>query len=251
MDLIAIIILTLITVPVVELTEGIPRIILGVIFLLVFPGYSLMAALFPTKEGMQGVERAALSLVLSFAIVALTGLVLNYTPWEIRLTPIVVSISVIIIAASLIALWRRKRLPEDEKFNSLIIINISMPEWRSTSKLEGALTVGLVIAIIGAIATLAWVISEPKDNETFTDFYPLGPEGMMENYPQEVLLGEESSVILGMKNHENEPTSYTVSVTFDGEEVQEIGPVYLANEEEWRQEFVLSVGKVGEDQKVE
>jgi uncharacterized membrane protein len=54
MDLIIIFILTLIAFPVVTLTEGVPRIILGVIFLLVFPGYSLIAALFPGKKSING-----------------------------------------------------------------------------------------------------------------------------------------------------------------------------------------------------
>ena len=43
------------------------RIILGIPFLVFFPGYTLMAAFFPKKEGVDGIERAAFSFVLSLA----------------------------------------------------------------------------------------------------------------------------------------------------------------------------------------
>ena len=41
--------------------SNILRIILGLPFLLFFPGYTLVAALFTRKEGMSSIERVALS----------------------------------------------------------------------------------------------------------------------------------------------------------------------------------------------
>ena len=41
--------------------SNILRLILGLPFLLFFPGYTLVAALFTKKEGMGGIERVALS----------------------------------------------------------------------------------------------------------------------------------------------------------------------------------------------
>ncbi len=41
--------------------SNILRIILGLPFLLFFPGYTLVAALFPQKGGMGSIERVALS----------------------------------------------------------------------------------------------------------------------------------------------------------------------------------------------
>ena len=65
-------------------TSGVARIVLGLPFVLFFPGYVLNLALFPRKEGMGGIERAALSFGLSIAAIPLIGLTLNYTPWGIR-----------------------------------------------------------------------------------------------------------------------------------------------------------------------
>ena len=53
------------------------RIILGLPFLLFFPGYTLIAALFIKREGMGSIERVALSFGLSIAVVPLIGLILN------------------------------------------------------------------------------------------------------------------------------------------------------------------------------
>jgi len=75
------------------------RYVLGSIFVLWLPGYSFTKALFPTKstnrrpaENLDSVERIALSIGLSLALVPIVGLLLNYTPWGIRLTPILLSL---------------------------------------------------------------------------------------------------------------------------------------------------------------
>jgi uncharacterized membrane protein len=42
-----------------------------------------------STENLDPIERIALSLGMSIALVPIVGLLLNYTPWGIRLTPIV------------------------------------------------------------------------------------------------------------------------------------------------------------------
>ena len=65
--------------------SNILRIILGIPFLLFFPGYALAATIFTKGRGMDAVERVALSFGLSIAVVPLIGLILKYTPWGTRL----------------------------------------------------------------------------------------------------------------------------------------------------------------------
>ena len=67
------------------------RYLLGSIFVLFLPGFSLIKTLFPTKE-IDNIERTALSIGMSLALVPLTGLLLNYTPWGIRLVPVTLSL---------------------------------------------------------------------------------------------------------------------------------------------------------------
>jgi len=67
------------------------RYVLGSIFVLLLPGYSLIKALFPKIE-LDNIERAALSIGMSLALIPINGLLLNYTPWGIRTTPITLSL---------------------------------------------------------------------------------------------------------------------------------------------------------------
>lgn len=95
--------------------SNILRIILGVPFLFFFPGYALVTALFIKKEELDGIERVLLSLVMSIVIILLLGLILNYTPWGIRLEPILYSTALFIFITSVIAWLRRGQLFRLEK----------------------------------------------------------------------------------------------------------------------------------------
>ena len=98
------------------LNETPVRIILGLLLVLFLPGYSLIAALFPRKDDLDGIERIALSFGLSIAVVPLLGLALNYTPFGIRLVPILVVLSVFTVSLAVVAGVRRQGLPEGERF---------------------------------------------------------------------------------------------------------------------------------------
>ncbi|MCL0080535.1 DUF1616 domain-containing protein [Dehalococcoidia bacterium] len=223
------------------------RIVLGLPFILFFPGYTLIAALFPKKSGLDAIERVALSFGLSIAVVPLIGLVLNYTPWGIRLYPILVSLTVFIAAMSAIAWYRRHGLPEQEKLN--LILNLSLP--RQESRLDRALSIVLILAIVGAIGTLGYVIASPRVGERFTEFYILGLEGKAEGYPTELTVGEEGRVILGITNREHEIMGYEVKIKVDGVLQRRIGPVELEHEESWREQVGFVPQEPGEDQKVQ
>lgn len=79
------------------------RVLLALPLVLFIPGYVLIAALFPSNEDIDLLERIALSFGLSIAVVPLIGLGLNYTPWGIRLDPIVTSLALFTLAMVLIA----------------------------------------------------------------------------------------------------------------------------------------------------
>ncbi len=67
------------------------RYLFGSLFVLFLPGYSFIKALFPVRE-IDNVERAALSIGMSLAVVAINALILNYTPWGISTTPLTLSL---------------------------------------------------------------------------------------------------------------------------------------------------------------
>ena len=97
------------------------RYVFGSALVLFLPGYGLIEALYPRKHHGPQVSRVglvkadmddeltrfALSIGLSLAIVPLTGLVLNYTPFGIRLLPGTLSIAGLTLAFLCAALHRR------------------------------------------------------------------------------------------------------------------------------------------------
>lgn len=199
------------------LSSQLLRVPIGLLMVLFVPGYVLIAALFPKKEDLDGIERIALSFGLSIAVVPLIGLGLNYTPWGIRLTPVVISISTFTILMAAAAYWRRISLPPEERFS------LPLRQWldslkeeiraeRDRSWVDKALTVILILSIIASIAALAYVVVTPKEGEKFTEFYILGPGGKAYAYPTEVRAGENSTVIVGVVNHEYRLTNYTLAI---------------------------------------
>jgi uncharacterized membrane protein len=87
--------------------------ILGILFALFFPGYTLIKALFPTKMPVKTskkyfdtIELVALSIGLSLTLVPLVGLVLTYTSLGIGLLPMLLSLLGLTLIFATVALAR-------------------------------------------------------------------------------------------------------------------------------------------------
>jgi len=83
------------------------RWVLGSVFVLYLPGYTLIQFLFSEKKELDSLERFALSVGLSLAVVPLIGLILNYLPWGIRLEPITISLSLFVVSFAILAAARK------------------------------------------------------------------------------------------------------------------------------------------------
>ncbi|HEX73529.1 MAG TPA: DUF1616 domain-containing protein [Dehalococcoidia bacterium] len=224
------------------------RIVLGLPFLLFLPGYVLVLALFPKKEGMGTVERVALSFGMSIAVVPLIGLILNYTAWGITLESTLYSMAAFIFILSIIAWFRQKRLTEEGRFS--IQLRLTIPGWEG-GIWDKTLSVILIVSILGALGMLGYVIAKPKVGERFTEFYILGMEGKAIDYPEELVVGKEGKVMVGIINREYETASYRIEVRINGIEVNEVGTIVLEHEEEWELEISFAPTVSGDNQKVE
>jgi uncharacterized membrane protein len=161
-----------------------------------------------TEKGIDSIERIALSFGLSIAVVPLIGLILNFTPWGIRLEPILLSLFGFIIIVGMLGWYRWTNTNPAERLT--ISLTISMP--KAENRIDRLLTIVLGIAIVVAIAALMYVIIAPKTGEKFTEFYLLSTERRADEYPKNLTMGEEASVIIGIVNHEYRPITYTVEV---------------------------------------
>jgi len=246
--LIGIIALSLLLFPAATFTSGALRTALSLPFVLFFPGYTLLSSLFPRRDSLSGIARIAFSIGLSLAVTSLTGLILNYTPWGIKLYPTLTSVTVFIIATSGVAWYREHRLQTGERFS--ITLKLNLPQWQKTGNLDKALSISLAVAILVALGSLGYVVATPKEGNHFSEFYILNIEGKAENYPSQVTLGEPVELIIGVVNHEYKTTSYRIELKIDGSRVKEINIDSLAQEEKWEQVVTFTPQSTGQNQKV-
>jgi uncharacterized membrane protein len=213
-DLTLIILLSLVLALFIYLVPEFPgRIVLGLPFILFFPGYALIATLFPEKKSLDLIERIALSFGLSIAIVPLIGFGLNYTPFGIRLDPILWSLIAFNTALSVAGMWRRSTAADPFlPFRPEAVTAMARKEFTAGTKVDRVLSVVLVIAILSSVVALVYVVAVPRQGEAFSEFYLLGPGGKMIDYPHNLTVGENASVIVGLANHNYRTINYTVEV---------------------------------------
>jgi uncharacterized membrane protein len=226
-DLITAAIITLLLILMIAFIPDNPvRTVLGLIFILALPGYVATAALFPNRESIDAIERVALSIGLSIAIVPLAGLALNYTPFGIRLEPILATLSGFVLIASVVAWRRRASLPEDERFAVDIKIDLSM---KGMPMVDRVLTVGIVITLAATLILLAYVVAVPRNGESFTQLALLGPNMKAEGYPHNLTLNQSASVFVSVGSFETANRNYSLVILLQPQNVTG------ANLTHWRQ----------------
>ena len=99
------------------------RYVFGFVFVLFLPGHTLTKLLFSTglprivvfstthqiltsSHNFETIERFSLSVGLSLALLPMLGLILNYTPWGVRLVPITLSLLALTIVFATAAILR-------------------------------------------------------------------------------------------------------------------------------------------------
>jgi len=96
--------------------------VFGFIFVSVMPGYCLVSLLF--KEGkIDLVEKAVLSVALSFSLVGVIGLFLGLSPIGITQDSVIISISIIVVVLAFLAFFKKRKLRQ---------LNMQSPEQVST-----------------------------------------------------------------------------------------------------------------------
>lgn len=215
------------------------RIIFGFTFVFFVPGYILLSALFPEKKsekGINNIERFLFSVGISIAIVSLIGFLLNYTPRGIRLEPVIILLSFFTFSIGSIALFRWSARTAEERYS--IFPNFLFSKFKT--RFEKPLDIIWVVLIIIPILLAIYTIGIPKVGEKFTEFYVLGPTGIIDKYPQNLSLGENATVIIGILNHEYRTIKYHVGIWLvnqstsynntEGENIKSIDHMWFVDE---------------------
>ncbi len=234
------------------LNETSIRTILGLSLILFLSGYSVISFLFPKKDDLDAIERIAFSFGLSIAIVVLTGLVLNYTPFGIRLMPALIFLSTFTLLMSIFAFIRRSRIPDKERFNVNFekhLKNIK-GSLNIKSKTDKILSVLLILSIVFAVFTIVYTIATPKQDAKFTEFYLLGPNGKASDYPTNLSVGETGNVTVGIVNNEYANVNYKMVVKLNNQTINEEN-ITLSNGAKYEKPFTFELSESGKNQELE
>jgi uncharacterized membrane protein len=212
-DIILCLIWSIIFIPILQIDLGDAlSIILGAPIIAFIPGYVLISSLFPTKKtehGLNLVERVSLGIGLSLVLVAIIGIGLNYTPFDIQPVSSSFALLLFIICVGNVAIYRWFKTSADDRFTISFDLSIKKPYEDKHEKVFFAI---IVVLMIITLATFTYVVINQKPVKSYTEFYLLGPHGLTTNYPQELIKGENATVILGITNHEEKTINYSIDV---------------------------------------
>jgi uncharacterized membrane protein len=210
------------------------RVVVGLVMVLVLPGYAVVAALFPEAPGpndgvasdvaddegggtIDGIERAALSVALSIPVVALVGLALSLTPAGVRLESVLPAITVLTLGATWVAARRRAALAPHRRFR------VPYREWLAIPRrafiaperrADRVLNVVLALSILLAMGAVTYAVAAPNEGEAFSALYLLSENDtgdlVADDYPTNFTVGETRPLTVGIENHEHESVNYTV-----------------------------------------
>jgi len=187
---------------------GIAGIAVGVLVVLVLPGYAVVAALFPADGEIRWIQRLILSIVMSLALVPLAGLVTASLPGGFRVEAALGLLGVGTVGACGIALARRRRLPADRRLR--FALDVLPPRPAGATGTDRALALLLGVAVVAATASFTMSTLAPPLG--FTEFYLLNGAGGRGPYPTNLSVGEEGLVILVVVNRESRDVNYTISI---------------------------------------
>jgi len=257
-DLILVIVATLGTLAFIflpYLNQTFVRPIFGVVLVFFLPGYALIAALFPNKDGIKSSQRIALSFGLSVALVPAMTLFLSFW-FGVNLGPLLVALALFIVICTVIAEVRRRALPQAERF-SVKIPQIQIVEKAfsgSKSRVDKLLSVILVLSVVVLASTLGYTLAFPNPGEKFTEFYILGASGTIGSYATQYKLGQQKPVTVGIVNHEQQDTSYELVVRLNDTNKSTVlysANVSIADNQTWQKVLDLKPDRTGSNMTME
>lgn len=230
------------------------RIALALPVVLFWPGYAIVSAAFPEAAGrgrevtLGGLERLVLSMTVSIAVVPIVAYVLNFTPYGVRLRPLLIAVTGITVAFVVVAFARRATLPPEERFEMRWAAPLGAVGTYFTPRRDRLNPAGpfeartdrqvlfnvLLVASVGVLLlSLGYAaVSSPAEDDEFTEFYLLAENESgdlvadHDAFPTEISGGE--TVHVAIENHEGTTRMYTTVVLLqsvtaddDGLQVQE------------------------------
>ncbi|MDJ1431843.1 DUF1616 domain-containing protein [Halostagnicola sp. A-GB9-2] len=245
--------------------SGAIRVLLAIPLVLLFPGYALVAALFPgdasgeqhsfdeeqtgfdksalLSGGIKPTERFILSIAFSVALVPGIALITTVTPWGVTAEPVLFGISLLTICLALIGVLSRYQLSPAHRFEPTRVIvppiirqDQSTPYNRTNTR---PYNIAIAFGLILLIASAGFAVANPVQPDGFTEFSveTSDLDGETETmYESTFTAGEPQEVPISITNQENGDRTYTVVALIqqveygDGDEVTVESEAELTNE---------------------
>lgn len=219
LDVALVVVLALLGAVVLSLQLGLSFVLRGALvlpLLLVVPGYAVVAALFPGAHGTPTggtvdptlAERLGLAVGLSVAIVPAVGVVVDAV-WSLTLVPVLDGIAAVTIAAGVVALVRRTRLPVAERFRATAALQSVFGGARDRPKTQLFLLAAVLVSVVAIGAS--GVVATTGDDQGVTEFYLTteGPGGEQVLATNDTI-GNESVHNLVVHDADAPRSSYTI-----------------------------------------
>ncbi|MFB6130747.1 MAG: DUF1616 domain-containing protein [Salinigranum sp.] len=218
------------------------RVVLGVPTVVLFPGYAVVAALYPGRQdaghqsfdaaersidrafsrtdALSGVERLMLSALLSVVAVPAIVLAVDLSPWRISVVPVTAGVVAFTVGFAALALGARLRVPAEARYRPpLPALSAVTFESNAPSLGEGRRaplwSAALVISLVLVASSVGYAFVNPPRSPSFTELY-LQPGGVTNEttslYPSTFTRGRAKNLTFAVANHEHRRVRYGYAV---------------------------------------
>jgi len=229
---------------------GVARLAVGLPLAVFVPGYAFVTVLFPDGEvnrtetakrrdlfssrqrsGIDEIERVALSVGLSVAIVPLVSAALVVGP---GLTFVSLAASLLGISAVGLVVGdvRRHRLPVDERYDPRLyarVVRRKSQALESPGAVDTALNVALACSVVVLVAAFGLAMFTPSNSAADTNIMLVTENEtgkyVAGEYDREVTADEPTPLVLGIENQEGERVEYDIVIALQRVSTEGSDPV--------------------------
>jgi len=242
--------------------DGAVRVLLAAPLVGFLPGYSVLSALFPADrpagtarpgswrlpvgDGLGWVERCALSVATSLALIPLLAVLLGIAGVELSTSTVTGVLVAVVLVGVVVGGVRRFRVAPGRGYD------VPVDRWRGelqagwerAGHADRALNAIVIVVALLAITGLAVGLAAPNQGESYTEAALLtdGPDGLVAgNFPETVSAGESLDLVLTVDNRLGTATEYEIVVVLDRVERTDEGRSLTVLERSELSRFGLSV----------
>ena len=216
------------------------RILVGLPLVFFWPGFVLVLVGF-RSPGLSKLDRTVFSVALSIPIVVVLALGLDVVGWRIDEGSVLTVLSLWSLGVGAVAI----ALGRISTPKSAVVESVSVDRkfvWRRTDVILTAL-VGA--SLVGFGTSVVIKLQQPV-GDAFVEFYVLGPESKAENYTDRLLIGESTTVVLGVVNRESDAQSFLVKGVDGNRETVLLEPFIVKPGERWESPVEFRLETVGD-----